>query len=78
MTQVESVYEYMKNKGGITSIEAYEKLGITQLGARISNLKDQLRKEHSNEYVSTEWKKVSTRKGTKSIVEYSIKEYGQE
>lgn len=77
MTQVESVYQYMKEKGGITSLKAYTDLGITQLGARISNLKDKLREEHSNEYVSTEWIKVKSKKGAKSVVRYSIKEYGK-
>lgn len=34
------ILEYMRKYGSISSYEAYEKLGITQLGARIDNLQD--------------------------------------
>lgn len=38
-TQKQEVLAYMRNYGSITSFEAYEELGITQLGARIYELK---------------------------------------
>lgn len=39
MTQTEKVYEYINKHGSITSLEAYTELGITQLGARIFEMK---------------------------------------
>ena len=38
-TQRERVVDYIKDYGSITSLEAYKELGITQLGARIFELK---------------------------------------
>lgn len=38
-TQVERVHDYINQFGSITSWEAYTDLGITQLGARIWELK---------------------------------------
>jgi len=40
-SQKERVLEYMRDFGSITSWDAYKDLGVTQLGARI----DQLKKE---------------------------------
>lgn len=40
MTQTEKVYEYINKHGSITSLEAYTELGITQLGARIFEMKN--------------------------------------
>ena len=40
-TQEERVLEYMKKFGGITSLEAFQDLGITRLSAKIFNLKKQ-------------------------------------
>lgn len=34
------ILEYMRKYGSISSYEAYARLGITQLGARIDNLQD--------------------------------------
>lgn len=39
MTQNESVLDYMKRNGSITSMEAFDKLGITRLSARIFDLR---------------------------------------
>ena len=41
LTQKERVLGYVKEQGGITSKEAYDYLGITQLGARIFELERQ-------------------------------------
>lgn len=38
-TQVERLLDYLEENGSITSLEAYNELGITQLGARIFELK---------------------------------------
>lgn len=40
MTQKQAILQYIKDFGGITSMEAYMDLGITQLGARIFELKE--------------------------------------
>jgi hypothetical protein len=40
VTQRDRVLQYIKDFGSITSWEAYSELGITQLGARIFELKD--------------------------------------
>ena len=41
ITQRQRIIDYIKEFGSITSLDAYKDLGITQLGARI----DQLKKE---------------------------------
>jgi len=40
-SQNERVLEYMKEHDGITSLQAYEKLGVTRLSARIKDLRTQ-------------------------------------
>lgn len=41
LTQQQSIIRYLKhNKGGLTTYEAFEKLNITKLPSRISELKD--------------------------------------
>ena len=37
-TQCKQIVDYIRANGHITSLEAYEKLKITQLGARITDL----------------------------------------
>nr|DAY01662.1 MAG TPA: helix-turn-helix domain protein [Caudoviricetes sp.] len=37
-TQCKKIVDYIRENGHITSLEAYEKLKITQLGARITDL----------------------------------------
>ena len=69
-TQKEEVLAYMRNYGSISTFDAYNELGITQLGARIKELED------------TGWQigrikkaRVSRRTGkTVHYVEYYIKE----
>lgn len=39
ITQKERIIKYIREFGSITSIEAYQDLGITQLGARLDELK---------------------------------------
>ena len=39
MTQTERVYEYLKEYGSITALEALRDLGIMRLGARIFELR---------------------------------------
>ena len=41
MIQEQRVLEYMKKNDGITSLEAFQYLGITRLSAKIFNLKKQ-------------------------------------
>lgn len=41
MSQTERIIKYLKERGKITSFEAYAYLGITQLGARIDDLQKQ-------------------------------------
>lgn len=38
-SQKTEVIEYIKKNGSITSYEAYQRLGITQLGARLDDLR---------------------------------------
>ena len=38
-SQNERVLEYMKEHNGITSLQAYDKLGVTRLSARIKDLR---------------------------------------
>ena len=40
ITQKDRIINYIREFGSITSWEAYKDLGITQLGARINELKD--------------------------------------
>lgn len=39
MTQTERIYEYLKEYGSITALEALRDLGIMRLGARIFELR---------------------------------------
>lgn len=39
-TQNDRILHYMKEHKGITSLEAYDKIGCTRLSARIADLKD--------------------------------------
>ena len=59
-TQKDRILEYIRNFGSISSFEAYADLGITQLGARI----DQLKKE-GYEFKS-EWVSNKNRFGEKT------------
>lgn len=57
ITQRERIVEYIRRFGSISNWEAYEDLGITQLGARI----DQLKKEGYE--FKTEWESKENRYG---------------
>lgn len=57
ITQKDRILEYIRNFGSISSFEAYSDLGITQLGARI----DQLKKEGYE--FTTEWVQKKNRFG---------------
>lgn len=69
MTQKERIIDYINQFGSITSWQAYQDLGIMQLGARI----DQLQKEG---YVfKTEWEHKENRYGEPvSFKRYYLKE----
>lgn len=58
--QKQRVINYIREFGSITSFEAYADLGITQLGARI----DQLKKEGYE--FRTEWESSKNRYGEKT------------
>ena len=58
--QKQRVIDYKNKFGSISSWEAYSDLGITQLGARI----DQLKKEGYN--FKTEWESSKNRFGDKT------------
>lgn len=62
ISQKDRIINYIRQFGSITSYEAYSDLGITQLGARI----DQLKKEGYE--FKTEWESSKNRFGEK--VEY--------
>lgn len=60
ITQKDRIINYIREFGSISSWEAYKDLGITQLGARI----DQLKKEGYE--FRTEWKSSTNRFGEKT------------
>lgn len=60
IAQKDRILEYIRNFGSISSFEAYADLGITQLGARI----DQLKKEGFK--FRTEWESNTNRFGEKT------------
>lgn len=60
ITQRQRIIDYIKEFGSITSLDAYKDLGITQLGARI----DQLKKEGYR--FKTEWESSKNRFGDKT------------
>ena len=59
-TQKQRIINYIRQFGSISSFEAYANLGITQLGARI----DQLKKEGFK--FRTEWESNTNRFGEKT------------
>lgn len=65
ITQKDRIINYIREFGSISSWEAYSELGITQLGARI----DQLKKEGYE--FKTEWEQRKNRYGE----EVSFKRY---
>lgn len=73
MSQTEAILKYVKQHGSITSKEAYDELGITQLGARLDDLEKQ-------GYIidRSEWKTVTDRRGNLvDVKDYKIDRPGQ-
>lgn len=67
MSQKERIIKYIKDYGYITSWEAYQDLGVMQLGARI----DQLQKDGYK--FKTEWEHKKNRYGENvSFKKYSL------
>lgn len=60
ISQKQRIINYIREFGSITSYEAYSDLGITQLGARI----DQLKKEGYE--FKTEWESNTNRYGERT------------
>lgn len=58
-SQKERILDYIKEFGSISSWQAYADLGITQLGARIDQLK------HEGYLFTTEWENNTNRFGEK-------------
>lgn len=54
MTQEQQVYDYIKNHGSITTMDAFIDLRITRLSAQIFNLKEELKVE-DKERIVDEW-----------------------
>ena len=68
-SQKERVMKYIEDFGSISSFEAYKDLGITQLGARIWELKN------DGIEIRTIWKSSVNRYGNKILYkEYFIRE----
>ena len=59
ITQKDRILQYIREFGSISSWEAYQELGITQLGARIDGLK-----KEGYEF-RTEWENSTNRYGDK-------------
>lgn len=72
MSQAQQIYKYMKEVGGITSLEAIRELGCTRLAARISDLEDMLVEQGDNERIHRESVKVPTRTGITTVTRYSL------
>lgn len=59
ITQKDRILQYIRQFGSISSWEAYSELGITQLGARVDNLKKE------GYQFRTEWESGTNRYGEK-------------
>lgn len=59
ITQKDRILQYIRRFGSISSWEAYQELGITQLGARVDNLKKE------GYQFRTEWESSTNRYGEK-------------
>lgn len=73
MTQEQQVYEYIKEHGSITTLDAFVELGITRLSAQIFNLKEELKVE-DKERIVDEWEYGNQKKWKR----YMIKENDNE
>ena len=79
LNQAQQVYKYMKEKGGISSFEAFENLGIVALSARINNLEKEgirikrRRIETKNRYGKhTHYTKCMTTQSLSNSVKYLV------
>ncbi len=67
MTQKEKVLKYLQSGKGLTTMQAINKWGITRLGSRIFELRE------DGHHITTNMKQVKTRDGDKTIVaEYRL------
>lgn len=64
--QSERVLTYMRTNGSITTLQAYEDLGITRLSARIYDLRD------AGHVISATKKTVPTRTGKATVCVYRL------
>lgn len=66
-TQNQLVLEYLQNFGSITSLEAYDNLGVTRISARIYDLRN------DGHHIEDEYVKVPRRNGeTTSVKKYTL------
>lgn len=66
-SQTELVLDYLNTFGSITSLEAFQKLGITRISARIYDLREE------GHVIQSEFVKVPRRNGqTASVKQYSL------
>lgn len=69
MTQRERILEHLANGNTITSLQAYDQLGVTQLAARVYELRD------AGHCIRTNQIKVTNRFGEEcSVSEYYLEE----
>lgn len=73
MTQKGAIVQYIRDKGSISSWEAYIHLGVTQLATRISELKDR-----GYEFSKIKEKRTGRYGRTVMFDNYSITKYGEE
>lgn len=66
MTQTEGVYEFMRENGSITQLDALRELGVMRLASRISDLRKRGIK------IASEREAVKTRYGTTYIKRYRL------
>lgn len=60
INQRQKIINYIREFGSITSLDAYKDLGITQLGARVKELKEE------GYIFKTEWESSTNRFGEKT------------
>ena len=69
MTQNQKLLKHLQDRGGITSLEAFEIYGITRLSARIKNLRDE------GHNIMSSWESAKNRDGvTVNFTRYILAE----
>ena len=63
ITQTKLVLDHMKRYGSITTLEAFQRYGITRLAARISDIR-----KSDNYFITSKMVEVKTREGKKTHV----------